>query len=488
MLVNSLRFKILVSFTLLAVVLLTILNTYPLSQMRSQMILAREVEMRSEFGAFSAALESASALDYETAATALSILDIGRDQRVLVTDAGGRVVYDNLKTSDLLGKTALFSEIIEALHGKDVFRCGYDPNAFSYRMACAIMQEGAVVGAVYAYEYDTDSAGLLWETREEILQISAAVTGLMLLFILTFIISIRRRFDRVLEGVSQVQQGNYDYRIDLRSSDELGMIAAEFDKMSEQLSKNESIRRQFVSDASHELKTPLASIKLLCDSILQAREISVEDVREFLGDIREEIDRLTRITEGLLYISRMENGAPMDGICDLTHTLVRSADMLQGNAALMNVEITYQDLPEMAYVSGNPDMIYQVVFNLMENAVKYNKPGGRVQVALEIRDDQTLLHVADTGIGIREEELERIFDRFYRVDKMRSRETRGTGLGLSIVGQCMEAIGGHIEVTSTYGEGTCFTAYFNNAPEEEEDFDDYEMPEDWENGEGGSGI
>ena len=469
---NSLRFKVFFSFMLLTFVLLAILNTYPVGRMRNQLILAREVEMRSNFGAFSAALESATVLDYETAATALSILDIGREQRVLVTDAGGRVVYDNLKTSDLIGKTALFSEIIEALSGKDVFRCTYDAQAFNYRTACTIIRDNAVVGAVYAYQYDSSSADLLQETREEILQISVTVTAMTLLFIITFSISLRRRFDRVLEGVYQVREGNYDYRIDLRSSDELGIIAGEFDKMSDQLAKNESIRRQFVSDASHELKTPLASIKLLCDSILQARDIRVEDVREFLGDIREEIDRLTRITEGLLYISRMENGAPMEGICDLTHTLVRSTDMLQGNAAQMEVEISYRDLPEMAYVSGNPDMIYQVVFNLMENAVKYNRRGGKVQVALEIREDQTLLHVADTGIGIQEEELERIFDRFYRVDKMRSRETRGTGLGLSIVGQCMEAIGGHIEVTSTYGEGTCFTAYFQNAPEEEENFED----------------
>ena len=151
-LVNSLRFKVLVSFMLLTVVLLTILNTYPVGRMRNQLILAREVEMRSDFGAFSAALESAAALDYETAATALSILDVGRDQRVLVTDAGGRVLYDNLKTSDLLGKTALFSEVIEALGGKDVFRCSYDIDAFNYRTACAVMRDGAVIGAVYAYE------------------------------------------------------------------------------------------------------------------------------------------------------------------------------------------------------------------------------------------------------------------------------------------------------------------------------------------------
>ena len=128
---NSLRFKVFFSFMLLTVVLLAILNTYPVGRMRNQLILAREVEMRSNFGAFSAALESAAVLDYETAATALSILDIGREQRVLVTDAGGRVVYDNLKTSDLIGKTALFSEIIEALSGKDVFRCTYDAQAFN---------------------------------------------------------------------------------------------------------------------------------------------------------------------------------------------------------------------------------------------------------------------------------------------------------------------------------------------------------------------
>ena len=155
----------------------------------------------------------------------------------------------------------------------------------------------------------------------------------------------------------------------------------------------------------------------------------------------------------------------MAGICDLTHTLVRASEILRGSAGAKEVEIVCQGLPEAAWVSGNPDMIYQVAFNLLENAIKYNKQGGKVYVALEEREDQTLLHVGDTGIGIREEELERIFDRFYRVDKMRSSETRGTGLGLSIVGQCMEAIGGHIEVTSTYGEGTCFTAYFQKAPE-----------------------
>lgn len=461
---GSLRFKIFAGFIILASVLLLILNTYPMKMMRTQMINAREDEMRSNFGALAAALESSAILDYETASRALNIMDVGGDYRVLVTDDVGRVIYDNLKSSDIIGKTVLFPEVIEALYGNDVFRCQYGAEAFSYRIACSVMQEGRVIGAVYAYEYDTESAGLLTQTRRDIARISFAVTAVAAAFIIIFTASIRREFDKVLEGVNQIREGNYDYHIGMKSRDELGIIAAEFDQMTDQLNKNESIRRQFVSDASHELKTPLASIKLLCDSILQAREMKVSEVREFLGDIRDEIDRLTRITEGLLYLSRMENGERLGGVCDLTHTVVRASDLLRGNAMEYDVNIIY-DLPETSFVSGNPDMIYQVVFNLMENAIKYNRRGGTVHVTVQPGEEKTLLHVADTGIGIKEDELERIFDRFYRVDKMRSRATGGTGLGLSIVGQCMDAIGGHIEVSSTYGEGTCFTAYFKNAPE-----------------------
>ena len=120
---GSLRFKIFAGFIILASVLLLILNTYPMKMMRTQMINAREDEMRSNFGALAAALESSAILDYETASRALNIMDVGGDYRVLVTDDVGRVIYDNLKSSDIIGKTVLFPEVIEALYGNDVFRC-----------------------------------------------------------------------------------------------------------------------------------------------------------------------------------------------------------------------------------------------------------------------------------------------------------------------------------------------------------------------------
>lgn len=463
---RSIRFRIFSLFVLLTAILLIILNTYPINQIRKQIISAKEIEMRANFGALSLALEGSEFLDYETAATALSILDLGRNQRVLVTNERGAVVFDNLKSSDMIGKTILFSEVIEALYANDVFRCQYDHDAFIYRVSCAISRGGRVVGAVYAYEYDTDSALLLNETELDIQRISLAVSAGVAIIIIVFTTSLRREFDRVLEGVNQIREGNYDYRINMDSMDELGIIAHEFDKTSAQLGKNEAIRRQFVSDASHELKTPLASIKLLSDSILQASDMKVEDVREFLGDISDEIDRLTRITDDLLYISRIENDGVAEGICDLPHAVIRASEILRGNAQKQRVKIDY-DIPETAYVSGNGDLIYQAIFNVMENAIKYNKADGTIHITMAVMPEKTALYIADTGIGMEEDELERIFDRFYRVDKMRSRESRGTGLGLSIVGECMDSVGGHLEVSSTLGEGSCFTLYFNNAPEEE---------------------
>lgn len=456
---NSLRFKIFLGFTVLAAALLLILNIYPVRMMRRQLVEAKEGEMRFNVSALSAALESSSFMDYDTASSAISIMDIGRDQRVLVTDGEGKVIYDNLKFSDVIGKTVLFPEVIEALCGRDVFKSVYDGKAFSHRATCAVMRDGQVVGSVYAYQYDLESAQLLAGTKSNIARISFAVTAATAVFVVFFTTSLRRRFDRVLEGVAQIRGGNYEYRINMESEDELGVIAAEFDQMSDQLTKTEETRRQFVSDASHELKTPLASIKLLCDSILQTENIKVEDVREFLGDIRDEIDRLTRISDGLLYLSRLDSGEASAGECDLTQLVNRASELLRAYADEFEVKIVIS-LPPSAYIKGSSDMAYQAVFNLMQNAVKYNRRGGTVHVTLKEGEDKWLLHVADTGIGIKEEELGRIFDRFYRVDKMRSRETGGTGLGLSIVGRCLDALGGHVEVTSTYGEGSCFTAYF----------------------------
>ena len=219
-------------------------------------------------------------------------------------------------------------------------------------------------------------------------------------------------------------------------------------------------QRQFLSDASHELKTPLASIRLLADSILQSEEMDRETLRDFVSDIGEEADRLTRITEHLLSLTRLDSlpvGATQ--IVDLAAVARRALSMLApvADAAQVTVEAS---LRSGCTLRCTEDDLYQICFNLMENAIKYNLPGGKVFVSVCRDGDQVLLEVADTGIGIPEEELPKVFNRFYRVDKARSRAAGGTGLGLSIVRDTVRRHGGWITAQRRQPEGSVFTAGF----------------------------
>lgn len=217
-------------------------------------------------------------------------------------------------------------------------------------------------------------------------------------------------------------------------------------------------QRQFVSDASHELKTPLASIKLLTDSIAQNADMDAETVREFVQDIGSEADRLVRITEKLLALTRMDNAGAViaeradvdiaDVITDALHMLTPLADR-QNIAIRLTVE-------EGCVVRSTADEMYQVVFNLVENAIKYNLPGGKIWIRARKSPQKVVVTVEDTGIGIPKKDRDLIFDRFYRVDKARSREAGGAGLGLSIVRDTVVANGGSISVDARPEGGTVF--------------------------------
>ena len=219
-------------------------------------------------------------------------------------------------------------------------------------------------------------------------------------------------------------------------------------------------QRRFVTDASHELKTPLAAIRLLADSITGTDNIDPDTVREFVSDIATETERLQRTTEKLLDLSRRDDGAhvksvPVDvGGC-AEDTLRRLAPLADKSSITLHCEAE----PGCTILAPEDD-VYQIVFNLAENAVKYNVPGGRVDVSVRRERGYVLLSVEDTGIGIPEEDLPNIFSRFYRVDKARSRERGGSGLGLSIVHDAVAAMGGKIDVHARESGGTRFTVTF----------------------------
>lgn len=385
--------------------------------------------------------------------------------RLIVTDQTGLVLYDSL--NEAIGRYALLPEILQAMgkntlggYGNDVFSWTYVDGIMDSRVATPIVYFDSIVGCVYMTEYDTTQGALIQSLQTTVLRITLTLEFLVILFSLAFATTFSRRLNRIMASMRIIQQGNYSHKVDVGGNDELTILGNEFNDLTERLQNSEQKRSRFVSDASHELKTPLASIKLLSDSILQY-DMDLETVREFVGDIGDEAERLNRMTEKLLSMTKSESAINPDEseIIYMAPTVKRVARMLRQSALQAGIDF-HLELEEDTTILILEDDLYQIVFNLMENGIKYNQPGGILTVNLSHQNDNAVLTVSDTGMGIPEEAIGHIFERFYRVDKARSRATGGSGLGLAIVRAIVQRNKGEIKVTSQTGKGTTFTVVF----------------------------
>ena len=448
------------------VAVLVLLNTYPLLQSQTMVFQSKETSMKSTVKLIEASLSGLKQLDEENVSRALSSMRETGVSRVLVTDTAGRILYDTREENGAVGLYALYTEIVQALEGNDAFYCGYDGEAFLSRGAAPVVYRSQIIGVVYAYQYDAQQGTLLRELQKNLMTISvvAAVFAIGVSFLLSRMFT--RRISRLLQDIRTVREGSYSHRAQTRGTDEIGQIAAEFNSLTDRLQTTEEARRRFVSDASHEMKTPLAGIKLLTDSILQTENIDPATTREFVADIGDEASRLERITEDLLRLTRLDSGAVEPAVrVAVKPILERAARMLQPVARQREIRLTCR-ADETAAVLATEGDIHQILYNLMENSVKYTAPGGFVHASVSVEEDRVVLTVSDNGIGIPPEDMPHIFERFYRVDKARSRQIGGTGLGLSIVGDTVQRRGGEISVAPRAGGGTVFTVSFPQAEPE----------------------
>ncbi len=384
--------------------------------------------------------------------------------RLLVTDQWGVALYDS--SDKLVGSYTLLPEIVQSLsvsqtapEGYDVFSWSYHDGAMDSRAATPIISYGSVVGCVYMTDYDTAQGALIHSLQINVLRITLLLEFLIILFSIIFSRTFSRRLSRIMSSMRIIQEGDYSHKVNMGGNDELTLLGNEFNDLTERLQTSEQKRSRFVSDASHELKTPLASIKLLSDSILQY-DMDQETTREFVRDIGNEAERLNRMTEKLLSLTRSEGQSTEESeIIYMAPTVRRVARMLRQNAieACISFEL---DLDEDSPVLILEDDLYQIVFNLMENGIKYNIAGGFLRVRLSCEEDNAVLTIADTGMGIPEEALSHVFERFYRVDKARSRQSGGSGLGLAIVRSIVLRNRGNIEVDSVVDQGTTFKVFF----------------------------
>ncbi len=373
--------------------------------------------------------------------------------QVIVTDAQGRVLYSAQPVEELPG------ELRAVMAGEEGFSWDYARSLVVARIATPITIREEVRGYVYLEERDSTQGILIHSLQQSIIMGTAILelTVIVMSILFTRIFSIR--FRRIVNSRKIINRGDASYKVHLGGNDELTFLGREFNDLTDKLQRSEEKRTQFVSDASHELRTPLASIKLLADSILQ-NDMDTATVREFVTDIGSEADRLNRMTQKLLTLSHIES--QQDGVCEIVNmapTLERVTRMLRLNAE--EAGICYElDLRDDTPILILEDDLYQIAYNLVENGIKYNVPGGTLRVELYRDGNLAMMRVTDTGVGIPEDALPHVFERFYRVDKGRARATGGSGLGLSIVKSMVERNRGTISVESAVGRGTTFTVAF----------------------------
>ena len=347
-------------------------------------------------------------------------------------------------------------EILVALSGRDEANLRQDEKAV-YASAYIENSASKKIGAVLVVTSFDDIHTLLSEinARWMVIAILIAIIVIILVFVMARIIM--EPLKNISVTIQKISAGQLHQRIETKGHDEFAHLSEAINNMTTRLEQMDSSRQEFVSNVSHELKTPLSSIKVLTESILLQENVPTEMYSEFLRDINSEIDRMTNIVNDLLSLVRLDyNGAKLNiAETDINKMLRDIIKRIKPLADNKSITLNYDATKEVA-IDADEVKLSLAISNLVENGVKYTPVGGEVSVSLDADHQNCYITVQDTGIGIDEEEQSKIFGRFYRIDKTRDRETGGTGLGLAITHSTIVLHNGSVKIISGEGQGATF--------------------------------
>lgn len=455
-------------YVIITALALCFLNIYAANTSRDLVFRANESAIIDRAKMISASFSELDSVTNEAAGQALLMLGPQSYDRIVVTDAAGVAVFDSTAHSNETGSQFLMAAVVRALEGNDVFYGRFRGGVVESYGCVPIMYYDVPIGAVYLMLSDSAQGALLQGLEETVLNLSIVLEAVVIL-LCTFSSGVYiRKLRRILQSIRIVREGDYSHKIKLRSRDEMGHLANEFDALTDRLLDSEQRRRQFVSDASHELKTPLASIKLLSDSILQ-NDMDEEMMREFVGDIGNEADRLTRMSHKLLELTKLDAMTEeAREIVDIQTVARKVFRMLRPQMEARHIRLEDATIPGCTIAIAEDDL-YQILFNLVENGIKYNLDGGFLRPSLEKNENHVIFRLEDGGVGIPPHAIGHVFERFYRVDKARSRMAGGSGLGLSIVHDMVVRNFGTVRAENRPEGGACFIVVFPyHAAQEEE--------------------
>lgn len=456
---RSMRIQVFTAMFLIGIIPVILFSNMIIKSYNSQIISQRTDEIQSYANVISNLVLTSGYLSGESSEEvnheAEEIANIYQG-RVVIIDQNLKIIKDTYNVEE--GKTAISTEIVQCLNGSTD---KYTNSIGDYiQMTSAIVDPTTErVTGVVLISFSTKSLVLLEDSvnhRAILIIFALAICILMFCFIYSALLS--KPLQKVTESIDEITRGDLDVALDIHSYSELESVSESFNRMIGYIQEQDSARQEFASNVSHELKTPLASMKVLSDSLLSQEGMPEELYREFLGDITSEIERMTQIINDLLSMVKLDKSSAQMSVSNISiNELIDSLlKRLRPIAGERNIELIYESYRPV--VADVDDVKMSIALNnLIENAIKYNYDGGWVRVTLNADHKFFYVRIQDSGVGIPEELQDKIFERFYRVDKARSRETGGTGLGLALTRSSILLHRGSIKVYSKEKEGTTFT-------------------------------
>ncbi len=458
----SLRITLIILFLIIGVVPMLIQNSVMKSAYQQSLIDAKIQDIQNQCSILSNRMTRGNYLSSEPRDTKLeNEMSVKADMfngRIVIVNKNFRIIADTFSLS--IGKINVSEEVIRCFNGDA--SSTYNPEKHYAALAIPIYSnnEDKLIDGVMIITASTEALlGTVSSTAEKASFLHLMIFSVLAILVVLLVKVLMKPFQDLQRTLNRVADGNLDEDITSQSYKETAKITESISTTIDKLKAVDQSREEFVSNVSHELKTPITSIRVLADSLMSMEDAPVELYQEFMADISEEIDRESKIIDDLLTLVRMDKTAAAElniAQVNINGLLELILKRLRPIAGKRNVELTFESIRE---VTADVDemKLSLALNNLVENAIKYNVEGGWVRVTLDADHKFFYVKVADSGIGISDEYKEQIFERFYRVDKARSRKTGGTGLGLAIAKKIVLMHQGAIKLQSKEGEGTTFT-------------------------------
>ena len=399
-------------------------------------------------------LYSGMSLDLESASSQLEIMSDFIEADIWVVDQNGSIIADS-RINGLTGHT--IENFNPTAIGNQSYGIGNYYGLFPYDV---ISVSAPITGnyTTYGYILIHKPLSTLETELNQILNI-VYISGLILfalslIILLVFTKTVYFPLRRITEGANEYASGHLEHRIKVETQDEMGYLAATLNYMSSELNKLEEYQRTFIANVSHDFRSPLTSIKGYLEAILDGT-IPPEMQEKYLSRVISETERLNKLTQGMLTLDSLDSKGYLSRTnFDINRTIKDTAASFEGtcDAKDISFELTFSNSIQMVY--ADLGKIQQVLYNLIDNAIKFSHPGGTIYIQTSLRREKVFISVKDNGIGIPKESQKKIWDRFYKSDTSRGKDKKGTGLGLAIVKEIIQSHGENIDVTSTDGVGT----------------------------------